>query len=83
MPTMPSVVGRNLEDATALLEAAGVVNPNAVGYFGIWPITAQWVKAPGPSFNVTAQSVTAGATVAVNAPIVLSVIQPPVGVSYE
>lgn len=83
MPTMPSVVGRNLEDATALLEAAGVVNPNAVGYFGAWPITAQWVKSPGPFFNVTAQSITAGATVAVNAPIVLSVIQPPVGVSYE
>lgn len=83
MPTMPSVVGRNLEDATALLEAAGVVNPNTVGYFGTWPISALWVKGTGPSFNVTAQSITAGSTVAVNAPIVLSVIVPPVGVSFS
>lgn len=83
MPTMPSVVGRNLEDATALLEAAGVVNPNSVGYFGTWPISAVWVKAPGQSFNVTAQSPASGSTVAVNVSIVLSVIQPPLGVSYD
>lgn len=43
MPTMPNVVGLNVPEATASLEAAGVVNTGFLGYFGTWPISIQWV----------------------------------------
>lgn len=42
---MPQVAGLLLEEAQASLEAAAVLNPSALGYFGTWPITLEPVEA--------------------------------------
>lgn len=44
MPTMPTVVGLDLQQAEQTLETAGVLSPAALGYFGSWPITVRWVS---------------------------------------
>lgn len=43
MPTMPNIVGRDLQDATAMLEAAGVIDLTQIGYFGTWPVEVDWL----------------------------------------
>lgn len=80
---MPNLVGRNLQDATAMLQAVGVLNPLTIGYFGIWPISAAWTpRKSQPSGVVTAQSLAAGTSTTVNAPITLAVTDYPMSVNY-
>lgn len=111
MPAMPNLYGLNLQEAEQALMLAGVLNTSALGYFGTWPITVQWVSADGAipfiftaNSSITAdssitvddfllpfltnpgtvvnQSIGTGDTAAVNAPVKLTVIQYPMGVSY-
>jgi hypothetical protein len=90
VPTMPTVTGLELQGAEAALTVAGVLNQPALQYFGAWPITVNWVPAAGHgSFGdlvrpglVVAQSIAQGTTTAVNQPVMLQVIQYPLGVSY-
>ncbi len=81
MPTMPNLVGLNLQEAESALEAAGVINLSTLGYFGVWPITPKWV-AGGKGGIVQAQSPSSGAHPAVNSSITLTIGQYAVGVSY-
>lgn len=82
MPTMPLVVGQELDSAQATLQAAGVLVPANVGYFGTWPITANWQKSVLPPSTVLSQSIAQGAAVTANAPITLGVSQLPIGVVF-
>lgn len=93
MPTMPSVIGQNLGSAQASLITNGVLVPNSIGYFGMWPITVNWtpptVIRPSldgtakPSYYVvTAQTPAANATIAANGSVTLTVTSPFTGVAY-
>ena len=82
MPTMPNLVGLNLQEAEQALESAGVINLSTLGYFGVWPITPKWV-AGGKGGIVQAQSPSSGSQAAVNSSIVLTLGQYTVGVSYS
>lgn len=66
MPTMPNLVGLNLQAAEAALESAGVINLSTLGYFGSCPITANWVAPQRFAGGLTADStlITADATFA-------------------
>ena len=85
--TFPNVIGLSLQMAQQTLEDAGALNPSKIGYFGNWPITVTWVQSkvhagklmqPG---IVTSQQPAPGARIVVNAPIVLTVTEVPVGVA--
>ena len=90
MPTMPNIVGVNAQQATATLIAAGVI-PNdgvllgtqypVVGYFSAWPVSVTWQRSESPAWTVTAQAPSAGAGVAFNSPVSITVAAPPFGVS--
>lgn len=82
MPTMPNLVGTELSGTQAILQIAGVLNPNSIGYFGTWPITVKWQPSPLPKGTVTAQSPASQATVAVNPAIILTVSEFPLGSVY-
>ena len=75
MPTMPSLVGLDYQQATVVLILGGVVPNNGLvpgmqtktpnfGYFDAWPIKVVWTKNPGatPGF-VTAQDPAPGAPI--------------------
>lgn len=81
MPTMPNLVGIELSGTQALLQTAGVLNPNSIGYFGPWPITVKWQSSASPKGTVTAQSPAPG-PVAVNPAINLTVSEFPLGAVY-
>lgn len=81
MPTMPNVVGLNLQEAEQTLKAAGVINLSSLGYFGTWPISAKWVPG-GKAGIVQAQSPASSSQVVANSPIALTLGQYAVGVSY-
>jgi beta-lactam-binding protein with PASTA domain len=82
MPTMPNLIGMELSGTQDVLQASGVLNSNSIGYFGTWPITVTWKASASVKGTVTAQSPSAGATVAVNPSIALTVSDLPVGVVY-
>jgi beta-lactam-binding protein with PASTA domain len=82
MPTMPQVVGLEYGTAQASLQAAGVLVPANLGYFGTFPITAKWQKSALPPLTVLTQSVAQGAVVAANTAITLGISQPPMGVVF-
>lgn len=91
---MPNVVGQNLSAAQLALQAAGVLVPSAIGYFGSWPIGITWVVATAtqptlsgptraPFYDVvTAQSPAANTTIAANGAVTLTVTNPTGGVAY-
>ena len=78
---MPNLVGTELSGTQALLQAAAVLNPNSIGYFGTWPISVKWQASASPKGVVTAQSPAPG-PVAVNPAISLTVSQFPFGSVY-
>ena len=82
MPTMPNVVGLNIESAELSLTNSGVLDQNSIGYFGTWPITAEWQTSNQSPSVVIAQAPDPDATVAVNTSITLTVAGFPVGVVY-
>lgn len=82
MPIMPNVVGLPFYTAQASLQAAGVLVPGSVGYFGTWPITPIWRQSSTPIYQVLSQSINAGNTVAANVPITLGVSEPKVAVIF-
>lgn len=82
MPTMPNIVGLELETAQNTLQAAGVVNPLTLGYFGTWPINVTWVSRAPLWGQVLSQSPSSGATVTANASISLTCAGYPMGVVY-
>lgn len=82
MPTMPNVVGLELPGAQTALQAAGVLVPASIGYFGTWPITALWQRSTKPPSTVLVQSPVSGATVVANASVILTLAEYPVGVVY-
>lgn len=52
MPTMPNLYGLNLQEAQQALQAAGVLNLSALGYFGTSPISVLWTPSQaGISFT--------------------------------
>lgn len=82
MPTMPNLIGLELSSTQSVLQSAGVLNPNSIGYFGTWPISVRWIASPSAKGTVTAQSPGSGANVAVNPSINLTVSDFPVGAVY-
>lgn len=82
MPTMPNLIGQELSETQLTLQSAGVLNPNSIGYFGIWPITVTWKSSASAKGTVTAQSPGSGATVAVNPTIALTVSSLPIASIY-
>jgi beta-lactam-binding protein with PASTA domain len=81
MPTMPNLVGAQLSGTQTILQAASVLNPNSIGYFGAWPIAVKWQASALPKGTVTAQSPAPG-PVAVNPAISLTVSEFPLGAVY-
>lgn len=57
MPTMPNLLGLEICEAEASLQSAGVLNPNAIGYFGTWPITVLWQAVRLAALILTADSI--------------------------
>ena len=82
MATMPNVVGLNYNDAQTALQTAGVLVPDSIGYFGVWPITIHWIQSTNFLDTVTAQSPASSATIAANSAVILTVSQPKVSVVY-
>lgn len=82
MPTMPNVVGLELTEAETSLETAGVLNLAAIGYFGTWPITVDWIEAEVEPFFITAQSPAPNTTIGQNSTVTLTVANAPIGVVY-
>ena len=82
MPTMPNLIGMELSETQSVLQSSGVLDANAIGYFGTWPITVTWKSSASVKGTVTAQSPSSGATVAVNPSIALTVSDLPVAVVY-
>lgn len=82
MLIMPNLVGLELSGTQATLQAAGVLNPNSLGYFGTWPITVKWQPSTSPKGTVTVQSPASGANVAVNPAISLTVSEFPMASVY-
>lgn len=81
MPTMPNLVGLNLQEAEAALESAGVINLATLSYFSVWPVSPTWVNG-GKGGIVQAQSPASSSQVVANSPIALTLGQYAVGVSY-
>ena len=93
MPTMPNVIGQNLASAQTSLQTANVLIPNAIGYFGTWPISITWIQptvtrpsldgTAKPSYYiVTAQTPAANSAIAANGSVTLTVTSPFTGVAY-
>ena len=82
MPTMPNVVGLQIQNALAYMVAAGVrVVP--LGYFQVDPVTMSWVKtAQRPGFIVE-QLPLFGTSMAPNAPAVLTISSYPMSVGTD
>lgn len=82
MPTMPNVVGLQIQNALAYMVAAGVrVVP--LGYFQVDPVTMSWVKtAQSPGFIIN-QSPAFGTSMAPNAPAILTISSYPMAVSTD
>lgn len=79
---MPNLIGQLLWDAIALLQAAGILVPASIGYFGTYPISVLWVPATINRGVVIAQPFIAGVPVKPNTPIVLTVNDYPVSVAF-
>lgn len=82
MPTMPNLVGTQLSGTQATLQAASVLDLNAIGYFGTWPIAVKWQPSVSPKGTVTVQSPAFNTAVAVNPAINLTVSEFPLGSIY-
>ena len=82
MPTMPNIVGQELETAQNTLQTAGVVDQQVLGYFGTWPITVTWTPYTGAPGIVSAQSPASGNSVTVNAAVSLTVQCFKMGAAY-
>lgn len=82
MPTMPNVAGIGLYAAQASLQSAGVLNPDTLGYYGIWPINVQWQRSASTPGTVLSQSPAQGTPIAVNSTVTLGVAEFPTGVVY-
>jgi hypothetical protein len=88
---MPNVVGVILQQALKLLQDAGVLVPSAIGYFGTYPITVNWLPVAKGRHNaayigdfgiVHAQSIIPGSAVRPNTPITLTVSSFPDPVAF-
>lgn len=79
---MPSLIGHILWDAIALLQAAGILVPASIGYFGTYPISVKWIPASINGGVVVAQSIIAGVNVKPNTPILLTVKDFPFAVAF-
>lgn len=80
---MIDVTGMELFMAINTLISAQIVQPQKIGYFGTFPITAKWTPyTPIEPGWVTAQSLAVGFLAKVNSPITLTVSEYPVGVAF-
>lgn len=82
MPTMPNVVGLELTEAETSLESAGVLNVAALGYFGAWPITVDWINSQQAPYTITGQTPAANSSVNANSAVTLTAVIVPIGVVY-
>ncbi len=86
--TFPDVRGLPIAMAQLRLEQAGALNPAALGYFGVWPITILWTQDAsvangalmGPGI-VVEQRPAPFSAIHENAPILLTVTEVPLGVA--
>jgi hypothetical protein len=86
--TFPDVRGLPIAVAQLRLEQSGALNPAALGYFGVWPITILWTEDAsipdgtlvGPGI-VTDQRPVPFSAIHENAPILLTVTEVPLGVA--
>lgn len=82
MPVMPNVVGLLSAPAQTALQAAGVLVPASIGYFGTYPVSIVWQRSALKPTVVIAQSPASGNTVAANASVTLTCAEFPMSVSF-
>lgn len=82
MPTMPNLIGLQVQNALAYMVAAGVRSV-PLGYFQVDPVTMSWLKTPQVPGFVVQQSPLPGANMAVNAAAVLTVSSYAMGVATD
>jgi beta-lactam-binding protein with PASTA domain len=82
MPTMPNLIGLQVQNALAYMVAAGVrVVP--LGYFQVDPVTMSWVKTSQLPGYIVEQSPAFGTSMAANAAAVLTISSYPMSVSTD
>lgn len=79
---MPNITGQLLDDALLILQQVGVLKPQALGYFGTYPISVDWIASSAPPSTVLAQSISPGSTFTVNMPITLTCSEFPISVAF-
>ena len=82
MPTMPNLIGLQVQNALAYMVAAGVrVVP--LGYFQTDPVTMSWVKTAQLPGYIIEQTPAFGTVMAANAPAVLVMSSYPMSVATD
>lgn len=82
MPTMPNVIGLQVQNALAYMVAAGVrVVP--LGYFQVDPVTMSWTKTGQLPGYIVEQFPIFGTVMAPNAAAVLTISSFPMSVSTD
>jgi beta-lactam-binding protein with PASTA domain len=82
MPTMPNVVGLQIQNALAYMVAAGVrVVP--LGYFQTDPVTMSWVKTAQLPGYIIEQTPAFGTSMNPNDPAVLAISSYPMSVGTD
>jgi beta-lactam-binding protein with PASTA domain len=82
MPTMPNLIGLQVQNALAYMVAAGVrVVP--LGYFQTDPVTMSWVKTSQRPGYIVEQSPAFGTSMAANAAAVLTISSFPMSVGTD
>jgi beta-lactam-binding protein with PASTA domain len=82
MPTMPNLIGLQVQNALAYMVAAGVrVVP--LGYFQVDPVTMSWVKTAQLPGYIVEQNPSFGTSMAANSAAVLTISSYPMSVSTD
>lgn len=82
MPTMPNVVGLIYPAAQLALQQAGVLNTQALGYFGAFPVSIAWTPSASPPSTILSQTPSSGSTVALNSAVTFTAAEYPVGAVF-
>lgn len=79
---MPNVIGFEYQEALQALQEAAVMVPNRWSIFAVTTVSVTWLPSSERSGTVIAQAPAAGAEVAENSPVELTVSEFATGVVY-